>query len=156
MNWLAGRDDVDERQLGIVGWGWGGAYALMAAAHDARIRVAVDIGGDVTYPVLTAQKPGSPLNFVGDIEGALFAAFPENDPQIPRNEIERLRFRIIDHDKRGEVKVYPNTPPHFWRDESLPQTQLLWRRVEAFLGEHIAEQEAWGEGYPNEESRLHA
>jgi len=159
LHWLAARDDVKDGQLGVVGWGWGGAYALMAAAHDARIRAVADIGGHITYPLLTAPRPGSPLNFVADIEGAVFAAYPENDPTIPRNEIERMSSRLIEHDRIGEVKVYPNTTARFWLDDSLPQTAALWRRLENFLRDNISgpdeEAEPLGD-YPNEQSRLHA
>lgn len=147
--------------VGIIGWGWSGAYALMAAAHDARFSAVADIGGVITYPVQTAQRPGSPLNFLANIEGALFAAFPGADPNFPDNEIQRLRGQMINHDKRGEVKVYADAPARFWRDQELPQTQQLWRRLEGFLREHMQEdvspEEIDEEGaYPNEESRLHA
>jgi carboxymethylenebutenolidase len=162
---LTSRDDVDANRLGIVGWGWGGAFALMAAAHDHRAVVACDIGGDITYPVLTPQKPGSPLNFLANIEGALFAAYPGGDPAFPPIEIERLRTRLIEHDKPGEVKIYDGAPPRFWRDGSLPQTASLWRRLENFLLDYLIHThepafiDPYGlpeDGYPNEESRLHA
>lgn len=156
VQWLAEQESVDSAQLGVLGLGWGGAQALMAAAHDARLRVAIDIGGVITYPVLTANQSGSPLNFVGNIEGALFAAFPGADPAFARNEIERLEARLQEHDRRGEIKVYAEAPPRFWRDENLPQTVSLWRRIQSFLEDNIAQDEAWSEGYPNEESRIHA
>lgn len=156
LNWLTKQENIESSALGVVGWGWGGAYALMAAAHDARLRVAADIGGAISYPVLTPKKPGSPLNFVANLEGALFAAFPDGDSTLPGIEIDRLKGRLQEHDKRGEVKVYTDTPPRFWRDDKLPQTQLLWRRLRSFLDENIQSPELWDEGYPNEEYRLHA
>lgn len=147
--------------VGIIGWGWSGAYALMAAAHDARFSVVADIGGVITYPVQTAQRPGSPLNFLANIEGALFAAFAGADPSFPANEIARLRGQLTNHDKRGEIKVYDQAPARFWRDADLPQTAQLWRRLEGFLREHMLEDISPDEideegGYPNEASRLHA
>ncbi len=154
---------------GIIGLGWGGAYALMAASHDARFRVACDIGGVISYAVATPLKTGSPLNFVANIQGALFAAFAGNDPDFPDVEIGRLRGRLAEHDKRGEVRVYPDAPPRFWRDADLRQTQALWRRLEKFLDEHIGDgaqdefvssteylDDRPDAGYANEESRLHA
>jgi carboxymethylenebutenolidase len=159
LDWLAAREDVDSTRLGVIGWGWGGAYALMAGAHDARVITVADIAGAITYPVLTAKKPGSPLNFIADIEGTVFAAFPASDPLIPMNEIERLRGRLVEHDKRGEVKVYPDAPSRFWRDDTLPQTSHLWRRLENFLYTNLTAPEESMEpigDYPNEESRLHA
>lgn len=144
--------------VGIIGWGWSGAHALMAAAHDARFSVVADIGGVITYPVQTAQRPGSPLNFLANIEGALFAAFPGADTTFPPNEIARLRGQMTNQDKRGEIKVYDQAPARFWRDADLPQTAQLWRRLEGFLREHMQEDGEIDEegGYPNEESRLHA
>ena len=152
-------------KLGVVGWGWGGAFALMAAAQDARVRVACDIGGEISYPVLTAKRPGSPLNFVAGIEGAFFGAFAGADAQLPVAEIERLRARLLEHDKDGEIKIYGEAPPRFWRDEHSPQSVALWRRMEAWLDAKLhdrpldspmAQQVKPGEGYPNEASRLHA
>ena len=159
VQWLTQRDDVDADRIGIIGWGWGGAYALMAAAHDPRVRVIVDIGGHITYAVLTAEKPGSPLNFVANLDGVLFAAFPGNDPWLPKNEIERLAARLSEHDKTGEVKTYSDAPPRFWRDESLPQTARLWSSLQSFLRDNLADPDASDEpmgAYPNEQSRLHA
>jgi carboxymethylenebutenolidase len=165
----AGGGDPSTR-IGIVGWGWGGAYALMAAAYDSSILAALNIGGAITYPTLTANRPGSPLNFVANIGGALFAAFPGGDPQFPEIEVERMGGRIVEHDKRGEIKFYPDAPPRFWRDDSLPQTQALWRRIANFIDEYVREGEVEpgdeaslrspqgipDSGYPNEQSRLHA
>ena len=159
LQWLAQREDVDVTKLGIIGWGWGGAYALMTGAYDPRLRVVLDIGGEITYPVLSVQKPGSPLNFVANLEGTFFAAFPGADTALPGLEIERLAARLREHDKRGEVKVYPDAPARFWRDENAPQTAQLWRRLKNFLQDNLLEFEASDEpigDYPNEESRLHA
>ena len=78
--------------------------------------------------------------------------------------------RIVEHDKRGEIKFYPDAPPRFWRDDSLPQTQALWRRIANFIDEYVREGELEpgdeathqspqgipDSGYPNEQSRLHA
>ncbi|MBV9469178.1 MAG: dienelactone hydrolase family protein [Abitibacteriaceae bacterium] len=159
VQWLAQREDVDTTRIGIIGWGSGGAYALMAGSCDGRLRTVIDIGGHITYPVLTAQKPGSPLNFVADLEGTFMGAFAGSDPTLPKSEIERLIARLTEHDKRGEVKVYPDAPPRFWRDPALPQTAQLWRRLENFLKDNLLEFEASDEpieDYPNEDARLYA
>lgn len=159
LQWLAQREDVDATRIGIIGWGWGGAYALMTGAYDARLRVVVDIGGEITYSVLSAHKPGSPLNFVANLEGTFFAAFPGQDAALPDLEIERLIMCLRDHDKRAEVKVYPDAPARFWRDANAPATPQLWRRIENFLSDNLLEFQASDEpigDYPNEASRLHA
>jgi carboxymethylenebutenolidase len=170
VNFVSGSQNAATARIGVIGWGMGGAYAMMTAAYNSNILVAVNVGGEISYPVLTAQKPGSPLNFVANLGGALLAAYPGNDPMFPEIEVERLGARLVEHDKRGEVKVYPDAPPRFWRDASLPQTQALWRRIEHFLDEYLREDEVEpgdsathlspqgipDSGYPNEESRLHA
>lgn len=144
-------------RFGVIGFGWSGALALMAAASDARFDVVADIGGAITYPVSTALRPGSPLNFLANLEGALFAAFAGQDTNFPDNEIARLRGQMINHDKRGEVKTY-DAAARFWREDSV-QSETLLRRLETFLREHLQEDgevaDAVGE-YPNEASRLHA
>ncbi len=156
LNWLGQRPEVRPGAYGMAGWGWGGAYALMAGAYDARISAVADIGGAISYPAATARKPGSPLNFVASLNGPFFAAFPSGDPLLPLNEVDRLRARLKMDDKQGEVKIYSDTPAHFWRDAKLPQTELLWRRLGTFLDDNIQLQEVWSEGYPNEELLFHA
>ncbi len=154
---LRGHEAVNKNALGVLGWGWGGAFALMAAAHDARLRAVVNVGGDITYPSHSQNHTGSPLNFVADIEGAVFAAFAENDAQ-PRGEISRLRERLIEHDKIHEVKVFSGTTGRFWREDT-PPAALLWRRIEQFLANAFtlpSDAEFVDAGYANEASRLHA
>jgi carboxymethylenebutenolidase len=139
MSALARHEAVERRALGVIGWGWGGVYALTAGANDTRLRAVASIGGDVTYPVASANRTGSPLNFIADINGAIFAAFAENGAQ-PANEIRRLRERLAEQEKQGEVKVYTGTSEGFWREDS-PQTELLWRRIQLFLAAAFTEAE---------------
>jgi len=159
IDWLCNQPSVDAARIAVAGFGWGGAYALMAAAHDRRVVVAIDVGGTITHPVSTPQSPGSPLNFVGDIEGAIFAAYPEHDPLLPHNQVERLERQLKDHDRSGEVKTYSGTGPRFWEDDALPATQRMWERLKNFLSDNLftgeIEANSMG-GYPNEASRLHA
>ena len=148
-------------RCGVVGWGWSGAYALMAGAHDSRFAAIADIDGDISYAANTVNRPGSPLNFVAGIEGAFFGAFAGDDAAFPEVEVHRLRNRLIEHDKIGDVKLYPNVARRFWRDDSLPQTALVWKRLEDFLrgtlrDETETEIEYSTGDYPNEASRLHA
>ncbi len=138
LSWLAAQEGVDANRLAILGWGWGGAYALMAAAQEPRIRAAVNVAGALTYPTFTAQHPGSPLNHIADIEGALLSAFPGDDPLFAEIEVERLENQMRDHEKRGEVRIYDAAPPRFWREDS-SATRLLWHRIETFLSDHLAE-----------------
>lgn len=152
-------EGADSTRAGILGWGWSGALALIAASHDAPVRVVCDIGGAINYPVTTANRPGSPMNFIADLEAVIFAAFPGADPAFPDEEVRRLHARIVEHDKVGEVKVYDLAPPRFWRDDSLPQTRAFWRRLLNFLAENLAMTQEGTEplgGYPNEEARLMA
>ncbi|HEX8551549.1 MAG TPA: dienelactone hydrolase family protein [Abditibacteriaceae bacterium] len=155
---------VPNARYGIVGFGWGGAFALMTAAQDMRVSAIADICGEISYPVLTAKRPGSPLNFVAGIESAFFGAFALSDPLFPVAEVERLRVRLEDHDKIAEIKHYEGAPTRFWRDDSLPQTVAFWRRLEAWLHSKLREdatpppmpQIVTEGGYRNEESRIHA
>ena len=155
------KNTTSSTRCGVVGWGWSGAYALMAGAHDARFEAIADIDGDISYAVNTVNRPGSPLNFIGGIEGAFFGAFAGDDAAFPEVEVHRLRNRLIEHDKIGEVKLYPNVARRFWRDDSLPQTALVWKRLEQFLRGTLLNEDETEIEYstgdsPNEASRLHA
>jgi dienelactone hydrolase len=152
----------NEARVAVCGLGWGGAYALLLGAHEPRVLATADIAGAITYAAWTAKRPGSPLNFVAGLNGPFFAAFPANDPNFSGDEIERLRGRLVEHDKAGEVKVY-EAGPHFWREDS-EATHALQTRLAAFLRnafnpappspmpQHIRPET----GYPNEASRIHA
>lgn len=147
--------------VAALGLGWGGAYALLLGAHEPAVAATVDIGGTITYAAWTAKRPGSPLNFVAGLNAPFFAAFSGQDQHSSKDEIDRLRGRLVEHDKVGEVKIY-EAPPHFWREESAASA-ALWTRVAAFMGEVFAPappepnpQMHPEAGYPNEASRLHA
>lgn len=158
LGFLRAQEVVDPERLGILGWGWSGALALMAAGHGDALRVVCDIGGTITYPVLTANRPGSPLNFLADVEAVIFAAFAGQDLAFPDDEIRRLRTHIVDNAKNGEVKSY-DAPARFWRNDTLPQTQAFWRRLGNFLAENLAGTRAGIEPlgeYPNQEARIQA
>lgn len=158
LQYLANHDSVDKKRLGVLGWGWGGAFVLTCAGHDSRISAAANIGGVITYPMLSTNHSGSPLNFIADIEGVIFCAYPQHEGP-PLGEIARLRERLVEHDKPGEVKVFTGTTGRFWRQDN-PQAALLWRRIEQFFSETFdldADTLLFDDsGQANEESRLHA
>ncbi|HLQ31131.1 MAG TPA: prolyl oligopeptidase family serine peptidase [Chloroflexota bacterium] len=45
IDYLAGRADVDGERMGLIGTSMGAAAALLAAAHDRRIKALVEIAG---------------------------------------------------------------------------------------------------------------
>lgn len=149
-------------RIAVCGLGWGGAYALLLGAHEPRVAATIDIGGTITYAAWTAKRPGSPLNFVAGLNAPFFAAFSNADTHNSPDEIGRLRSRLVEHDKIGEVKIY-DAPSHFWREDG-EATRALWIRLSAYLAdifepqtvEASPQQIRPGDGYPNEASRLHA
>jgi dienelactone hydrolase len=46
VDWLEGRDDVDARLIGLVGWSLGGYYAPRAAAYEKRLALVVAWGAN--------------------------------------------------------------------------------------------------------------
>ena len=155
---LADHPGVDKKRLGVLGWGWGGAYAVFCGGHDSRLSAVANIGGVITYPMFSTNHTGSPLNFIADIEGVIFCAYPQHEGP-PHGEIARLRERLVEHDKLGEVKAFTGTTGRFWRQDT-PQAALLWRRIEQFFAETFeldADTLLFADsGQANEESRLHA
>jgi carboxymethylenebutenolidase len=158
LHFLVNHENVDKKRLGVLGWGWGGAFALLCAGHDSRLSAVANIGGLITYPMHSTNHSGSPLNFIADIEGTIFCAYPQNEGP-PSGEIARLRERLVEHDKLGEVKAFTGTAGRFWRQDT-PQAALLWRRIEQFFAETFeldADTLLFADsGQANEESRLHA
>lgn len=158
LQFLANHPGVDKKRLGVLGWGWGGSFALLCGGHDSRLSAVANIGGVITYPVLSTNHSGSPLNFIADIEGVIFCAYPQQEGP-PSGEVARLRERLVEHDKLGEVKVFTGTTGRFWRQDT-PEAALLWRRIEQFFADSFeldADTLLFADsGQANEESRLHA
>lgn len=58
IDWLWQREDVDASRLGVYGVSLGGYYAARVAAHDTRVRAAVDLAGPHTFSTDWENRPG--------------------------------------------------------------------------------------------------
>jgi carboxymethylenebutenolidase len=96
VDYLKGRKDV-RGQLGVVGFGMGGGYALDAAIRDSRLHAVVTCYGRLT----TDAKLLAPLN------ASVFAVFAGKDQGIPPETIEQFRVAMNKADKRvAGLRVY--------------------------------------------------
>jgi len=57
LDWLATLPEIDAGRLGVAGFSTNGFVALVAAAHDPRIRVAVAVAACGDWPTFLAQSP---------------------------------------------------------------------------------------------------
>ncbi len=58
INWLAGRDDVDQGRIGVWGISLGGYYAPRSAAFDKRIKACISNCGPYNWGELWEKLPG--------------------------------------------------------------------------------------------------
>lgn len=126
---LAGRDDIDLDQVGLVGVSLGGYYAPRAAAFEPRVSAVATVGGVYDFgacwdglPQITretfrhhsgsadeeeARAAAGRLSLAGvaeQIEQPLLVVFGKLDRLIPFGQAERLA-REAQH---AELVMYPN------------------------------------------------
>jgi dipeptidyl aminopeptidase/acylaminoacyl peptidase len=116
LDFIARREDLDARRVGVYGGSYGGYMTLAAAAFfPERVRAAVDVVGISSIPtflentqayrrdlrrpeygderdpeVRKVQERISPLYAVDKIQAALFVQQGANDPRVPQSEAEQI------------------------------------------------------------------
>lgn len=162
--WAIAQGVADPKRVAIAGASYGGYAALMGLVKEpALFRCGVCWAGvsdiDLMYAAHWSDAPGvwkehgmpqmigdrvadaeqlratSPLQQAARIRNPLLIAHGRLDQRVPIEHGRRLHAAVKAHNPDVEYVEYAEEG-HGWADE---ETQLAWwRRVEAFLGRHLA------------------
>ncbi|HNH49463.1 MAG TPA: dienelactone hydrolase family protein, partial [Myxococcota bacterium] len=117
-------------RLGGIGFGVGGLVARLAASALPGFSVAVDFGGRIVYPSITADKPAQPLDLLPGLRGGLLCHYGEQDPVTPPAHVEELNQRMAFRQLPFSLYLYPNCGRGFYdpQDEGydLDAAELAW------------------------------
>ncbi len=132
-------------KVGVFGTCSGGRHAFLAACRVAGFAAAIDCwGGRVVMgqEELTPKQPVAPLDYTADLTCPLLGLFGEEDQSPTPDQVARLEQELKRHNKIYEFHMYPGAGHGFFYHDrpNYRQAQAVdgWKRVFAFLGEHLA------------------
>ncbi len=96
VDYLASRNDVDPKRIGVIGWCMGGGYSLQLALADPRIAACViNYGSLVTDPAT-----------IDRIKAPILGNFGEEDRGIPPKDVRAFEAALIKAGKTADIKIY--------------------------------------------------
>lgn len=118
LEYLSRENYVRRGKIGVVGFGYGGTAALLAAATNREIAACVDFYGEIVYPrnQISRTKPNSPLDMVRFINCPFLGLYGAPEDDITREDILALEKELRTRGKQFEIKVYSNAPNGFAND----------------------------------------
>lgn len=125
--------------VGTIGFCMGGRYALLLAAHDARVQAAV-----ASYPSIPAQHVAGqsmePVPLAGAIACPVQLLYPGKDVVTSRPVFEALQTILQGRTAPTTTLIYPNAEHGFMHatgPENEAATKLARPQVYAFLETHL-------------------
>ncbi|HEX2916587.1 MAG TPA: dienelactone hydrolase family protein [Chloroflexia bacterium] len=117
-NYLKNEDYVDSRRVAVVGFGFGGTIALLAAAQNRELAAAVDFYGDIVYSkeIIGRTKPNSPLDMIPYINCPVLCIYGVSDDLISRQDVSLLERRLREKGKAFDLKVFSGAPNGFMNE----------------------------------------
>ncbi|HEV7921322.1 MAG TPA: dienelactone hydrolase family protein [Thermoanaerobaculia bacterium] len=132
FNYLASRDDVDPRRIGVIGWCMGGGYALGLALNEPRIAaVVMNYGRLVTDPATIAG-----------LTAPLLGNFGANDRGIPAADVQAFDAALKKAGKSSDIKIYEGAG-HAFMNENNQQGYVkdaaadARKRIDAFFASRL-------------------
>ncbi len=127
-------------KVGVVGYCWGGRFAMLYAAHAPDLNAAVAYYGRISGQP-TPKQPVYPLDVADKINAPLLGAFGAEDAGIPPSEVARLRDALSAAHKTAELYVYEGAG-HAFNNDTRPAyrpeaAQLAYQRSLDWFTEYI-------------------
>ncbi len=118
FNYLKQDGYVDTSRVAVVGFGYGGTVALLAASQNREFAAAVNFFGDIVYPktMLDRTKPNSPVDMVQYLNCPLLNIYGAPDDAISRQDLSLLERQLRNTNKTFDLKVFPGAPNGFFND----------------------------------------
>jgi carboxymethylenebutenolidase len=132
FDYLASRDDVDPKRIGVIGWCMGGGYALGLALNEPRLAaVVMNYGRLVTDPAAIAK-----------LNAPLMGNFGANDRGIPAADVQAFDAALKKAGKSADIKIYEGAG-HAFMNENNKQGYVkdaaadAQKRIDAFFASHL-------------------
>ncbi len=109
--YLNTRDYIKRNVHGVVGFGMGGTYAIRFACQRKRLQAAVSYYGRMVQPESALRDLFCPVLYHQ----------AGHDSWAPPEQVERLRALAVEHNKRIEIRTYPDAS-HAFCNESRPES----------------------------------
>jgi carboxymethylenebutenolidase len=96
------RSDVQDGQIGIVGFCYGGRVAYLAVTRNPNIKAAASFyGGGIA-----ADAADAPVNATANIKSPIILFFGEKDQSIPMDQVRKIEDTLKKENKQHEVHTY--------------------------------------------------
>ncbi len=115
-NFAKSNGDINEEDIGALGFCMGGAIAFMSACSEPSIAWVVDFYGRVTYPQLSENKPKNPVDYSPGLKCPVLGIFAGNDELITPEDRALFVAAIQAAGQKVEMQVYDNAPHAFFND----------------------------------------
>jgi carboxymethylenebutenolidase len=105
-------------RVGLLGFGFGGTAATLAAGQTLNFAATVNFYGDIIYPksMINRAKPESPLDYVPFIQSPYLAIYGAPEEDISIQDLRTLENTLRTGNKIHEIKSFPNVPNGFFND----------------------------------------
>jgi len=128
FTYLASRDDVDPKLIGVIGWCMGGGYALNLATNEPRLAAAA-----VNYGMLVTDP-----NRLTKIHAQLLGNFGAEDRGIPPADVKAFGAALTKYGKLADIKVYDGAGHAFMNPNNTEgyrpdATKDAWARIDRFF-----------------------
>jgi len=139
--WLRSRDDVRGDRIGCMGFCIGGHMAYLAACETDIQAAASFYGGGIA----AAKGMGGKASTIGRTEkmnARILCLFGEKDAAIPPDQVEAIKTKLGECDRRYEVVVYEGADHGFHCDQrpayQKKAAEDAWERVMTLFKEELA------------------
>jgi carboxymethylenebutenolidase len=132
FDYLAGRDEVDPKRIGAIGWCMGGGYALALASAEPRLAASV-----INYGRLISD-PAT----IGAIKPPILGNFGGADRGIPAEDVRRFAAALNAAKGRADFKIYEGAGHAFMNPNNqagydASVSANAWQRIDEFFGRTI-------------------
>lgn len=131
-NYLQNHTKVNKKNIGIIGWGLGGGYSILAPTFLPSINSAVIIYGSPLLEISDIKKIKCPV----------LGIFGETDRSIPLTDVLNFEKALKTANKDSKIIIYRNVGHSFMNPELKENynaviTDRAWREILKFLEKHF-------------------
>src|ERR1044071_390739 len=132
VDYLASREDVDPKHIGVIGWCMGGGKALLLTVNEPRlVASAINYGALVTDPAAITK-----------INAKILGNFGEADRGIPAEDVKKFGGELTKYGKLGDIKIYPGAGHAFMNPNNkqgynAAAAEDAQKRIDAFFDRNV-------------------